>query len=201
MASVTHSFIISQHFSDDEDSIAENASAAVVVDEELEDSRLASELPEPNADEGDGDENDVEGDAQPTTKDGTDPATVSALKSLDALDPTDEAKATKAQDLDAAAAEVLISDSVGDGLTAAPSTVVDADPDVLPLGDEILMPTPATQIMPEPAPDGPSLGEISDEQLLADAAAFAASAPDGLLPVDDDGVIPDDAMEFAIGEP
>lgn len=162
------------------------------MDEEIEDSRHASELPETeglNADEGEGDDNDVE-DGAPRT---TDDATVAALKSIDALDPTAEQKQLNAQE----AAEAKNDGGSGAGSeNAAP----EADPDVLPLGDEILMPTPADQIMPEPAEDGPDLAEIAQEQLMTDAVAFA-TAPSGMIPVDDDGVISDSAMDFAIGEP
>ncbi|KAF8317665.1 hypothetical protein DL93DRAFT_2154173 [Clavulina sp. PMI_390] len=183
-----------QHFSDDEDTVAESTSVAVVVDEELEDSRMASELPDPevNVEEGDGDEGDGDGDGtQPVSRaDTTDPQTVAALQALDALDPADEA-AQAAED-----ADIGLTPSLGDIGTSTP--VMDADPDVLPMGDELLMPTPADQLLPEPAPDGPDLDEITQEQLLADAAAF--SGTDGLIPVDADGVIPDEAMEFAIGE-
>lgn len=106
-------------------------------------------------------------------------ATVAALKSLDELDPLDEAKQIEEE----ASANVVEED---------------ADPDVLPLNDDMLMPTPASQIIPEPAPDGPDLAEISREQIMADAAAFAAAPP---TMMDNDGVIDDDAMDFALGEP
>lgn len=122
---------------------------------------------------------------------------------MDALDPVIEAQeAQKLQASDPTTTVVEADNSTSPDTPVAPA-IVDADPDVLPLGDEILMPTPVDQIMPEPAPDGPDLVEITQEQLMADAAAFArATSPvDGLLPVDNDGVIPDDAMEFAIGKP
>lgn len=127
------------------------------------------------ADEGDGDDNDDQEGAQPP-----DVATAPALKSLDSLDTLDEAKQAEDETAD-----------------ATKDAVPEADPDVLPLGDEILMPTTA-QLIPEPAPDDPDLDEIAQEQLMVDAAAFVA-APPSLI--DSDGVIQDDTMDFGIGEP
>jgi hypothetical protein len=128
------------------------------------------------ADEGEGDENDDQEGAQPP-----DPATASALKSMDSLDTLDEAKQAEDEAAD-----------------TTKSTAPEADPDVLPLGDELLMPTPVAQLMPEPAPDDPDLDEIAQEQLMVDAAAFAAAPPSI---IDGDGVIQDGTMDFGIGEP
>lgn len=53
-------------------------------------------------------------------------------------------------------------------------------------------------LQPDMAPDGPGLSEISRNQFLVDAPEFAIAPEDTLL---EDGVIPDEAIEFSIGEP
>lgn len=85
---------------------------------------------------------------------------------------------------------------------AAPTADDDEDANALPLINpdemDMIMPTPATQIIPEPAPDGPGLAEITREQIISDAAAFNG-VPNGM--VDVDGVLDDSVMDFALGEP
>lgn len=126
------------------------------------------------ADEGEGDDNDdQEGAQQP------DPPAIT-LKATDSLDSPAQAKPAE-------------EDEAGDG---AKDSAPEADPDVLPLGDEILMPT-AAQLIPEPTPDGPDLDDISQEQFMANAAAFAAAPPNL---IDDDGDIQDSPMDFTIVE-
>lgn len=61
-----------------------------------------------------------------------------------------------------------------------------------------LLDTGADQILQSPAPDGPSLAEISHNQLVNDAIAFDAAPPSQLQ---EDGILTDEAVQFAIGEP
>ncbi len=48
------------------------------------------------------------------------------------------------------------------------------------------------EILPAPASTGPDLGTISRAHLLADASGFV---------IQEDGIVPDEAIEFAVGHP
>lgn len=123
------------------------------------------------ADEGEGDENEDQEGAPPPN------APTDALKSMNSLDPLDETKQAE-------------EDEAGD---VAKDSATDADPDVLPLGDENLMPTSLI-----PASDGSDLDEMAQEQLIADAAAAFAGVPPDIL---DGSSIQDGTMDFTQGSP
>lgn len=164
-----------------------------MVDEEVEDSHLASELPEVVADEGEGEEGDDNADAENPTQTPADPTSLAASKSPNANDDDEVVDINDSPD----GAEL----SASNPLVTAEAPTQDDDADVLPLNADdmdMIMPTPATQIIPEPAPDGPGLEEITREQLMIDAADFA-DVPATM--VDADGILGDNVMDFALGDP
>ncbi|KAF8337954.1 uncharacterized protein EI90DRAFT_3013311 [Cantharellus anzutake] len=161
-------------FSDEEDERAERP--AIVVDEELEDAQRASALPEGEGADNEGD------DDQP----GTPPPTV------DNVEQTPDIP-------DVQTSTVLEPSTVEEEEEEEGPEQVNDQQETDELGFPIAQASGDTsgKILTAPASDGPDLGAISRaHQLLDDAPTFDPSSD-----VIQDAIVPDEAMEFAVGQP
>lgn len=195
-----------QYFSDDEDDVAE--ATVAVVDEEVDDSRMASELPGDSAALNDDDADDDDADEVVTTSavpdasrtDLTDEA-AAALKSMDNLTEVAEQLQIKNKQSPQASTHLPLAASSS---SIFPIPSADTPMSTSGLDDvtaeeiDALLPS-GPLVLPEPAADGPDLEEISREQLLEDSAVFDGASSSMIAP---DGIIEsDNGMDYVIGDP